>query len=71
MPNSEPVSSAPNFDPRDDHAAYFASWLEVLKEDKRAIFRVAAHAERAATFLHKLQPRGPQADEPAAEAGPA
>ena len=23
---------------RDDHAAYIASWLKVLKDDKRAIF---------------------------------
>jgi len=23
---------------RDDHAAYIASWLQVLKNDKRAIF---------------------------------
>lgn len=43
-------------EPRADHAAYLASWLEVLKEDKRAIFRAAAHAERAAAFLHRLQP---------------
>jgi antirestriction protein ArdC len=27
-----------------------------LKEDKRAIFSVAAHAQRAADFLHGLQP---------------
>lgn len=43
-------------EPRADHAAYLASWLGVLKEDKRAIFRAAAHAERAAAFLHRLQP---------------
>lgn len=36
---------------RDDHAAYIASWLEVLKNDKRAIFSAAAHAQRAADFL--------------------
>ena len=41
---------------REDHAAYIASWLKVLKEDKRAIFSAAAHAQRAAEFLHKLQP---------------
>jgi antirestriction protein ArdC len=28
----------------------------VLKNDKRAIFTAAAHAERAAAFLHGLQP---------------
>ena len=41
---------------RDDHAAYLAGWLKVLKEDKRAIFSAAAHAQRAAEFLHGLQP---------------
>lgn len=42
-------------DVRDDHAAYLAHWLKVLKEDKRAIFQAAAHAQRAADFLHALQ----------------
>ncbi|MDR4470897.1 MAG: zincin-like metallopeptidase domain-containing protein [Nitrospira sp.] len=41
--------------PREDHAAYVAHWLTVLKNDKRAIFRAAAHAQRAADFLHALQ----------------
>lgn len=40
---------------REDHAAYLAHWLEVLKSDKRAIFSAAAHAQRAADFLHGLQ----------------
>jgi len=42
--------------PREDHASYIAHWLTVLKDDKRAIFRAAAHAQRAADFLHRLQP---------------
>lgn len=41
-------------EPREDHAAYLAHWLDVLKEDKRAIFSAAAHAQRAADFLHGL-----------------
>lgn len=41
--------------PREDHATYIAHWLTVLKNDKRVIFRAAAHAQRAADFLHKLQ----------------
>lgn len=41
--------------PREDHSAYIAHWLEVLKNDKRAIFTAAAHAQRAADFLHGLQ----------------
>ena len=41
---------------RDDHAAYLGHWLNVLREDKRAIFSAAAHAQRAADYLHGLQP---------------
>jgi antirestriction protein ArdC len=47
-------------EPREVHAAYLASWLKVLKDDKRAIFRAAAHAERAATHLHDRQPAAAQ-----------
>jgi antirestriction protein ArdC len=43
-------------EPRDDHAAYIGSWLKVLKDDKHAIFTAASHAQRAADFLHGLQP---------------
>jgi antirestriction protein ArdC len=42
-------------EPRDDHAAYISSWLEALKNDKRAIFTAASHAQRAADYLHHLQ----------------
>ena len=42
-------------EPRDDHAAYLAHWLKVLREDKRAIFSAAAHAQRAVDYLHSLQ----------------
>ena len=40
---------------QEDHAVYMASWLKVLKEDKRAMVTAAAHARRAADFLHGLQ----------------
>jgi len=40
---------------REDHAAYLAHWLQVLKQDKRAIFTAAAAAQRAADTLHALQ----------------
>ena len=40
---------------RDDHASYIASWLTVLKNDKRAIFSAASHAQKAADYLHGLQ----------------
>jgi antirestriction protein ArdC len=39
-------------EPREDHASYLAHWLEILREDKRAIFSAAAHAQRAVDFLH-------------------
>ncbi len=41
---------------REDHASYIASWIKVLKDDKRAVFQAAAHAQRAADYLHALQP---------------
>lgn len=41
-------------EPREDHASYIANWLTVLKNDKRAIFTAAAHAERAVEYLHGL-----------------
>ena len=47
---------------REDHAAYIANWLTVLKNDKRAIFTAAAQAQRAAVFLDPFQ----QAAEPLA-----
>jgi antirestriction protein ArdC len=40
---------------RDDHASYLASWLKVLKDDPRAIFTAASHAQRAADYLNDLQ----------------
>lgn len=43
-------------EPREDHAAYIASWLKVLKGDKRAVFTAASHAQRATDFLSSLQP---------------
>jgi antirestriction protein ArdC len=40
---------------REDHAAYIASWMQVLKKDNRAIFTAAAHAQRAVDFLNAFQ----------------
>jgi len=40
---------------REDHAAYIGSWLKALKNDKRAVFTAASHAQRAADYLHGLQ----------------
>ena len=44
-------------DPRTDHAPYIASWLQVLKNDKRAIFTAAAKAQEALDWMAKrLEP---------------
>lgn len=43
-------------EPRQDHAQYLASWLRVLKADKKAIFTAAARASDAVEFLDRLQP---------------
>jgi antirestriction protein ArdC len=48
--------------PRDEHASYIASWLKALRNDRRAIFTAAAHAQRAADYLHGLQPGMQQAE---------
>lgn len=51
-------------DVREDHAAYIASWLKVLKDDKRLIVSAASHAQRAADYLHGLQSRQVNAEAP-------
>jgi antirestriction protein ArdC len=50
-------------EPRQDHAQYLASWLQILKGDKRAIFTAASKATQAMEYL-----RGIQAAQPAAMA---
>jgi antirestriction protein ArdC len=45
------IASAPS----EDHASYLAHWIAVLKEDKRAIFAAAAHAQKAVDYLESLQ----------------
>jgi antirestriction protein ArdC len=44
------------------HADYIGSWLEVLREDNRAIVRAASAASKAADYLLAFRP---EADEPA------
>ena len=56
---------------REDHAAYIASWLKVLEEDKRAIFTAASHAQKAADFLLSLQPSPEPEPEPEPNREPA
>jgi antirestriction protein ArdC len=44
-------------EPRPDHAQYIASWLKVLRADKRAIFTAASKAQQAADFLIRMSDR--------------
>ncbi|TCO69372.1 ArdC family protein [Chromatocurvus halotolerans] len=46
---------------REDHSAYIASWLEVLRNDKRAIFTAAAHAQRAVDYLNGMTAKSEKA----------
>jgi len=45
--------------PRIDHAQYCASWLQVLKDDDKAIFTAASLATRAVEYLFGMQPNAP------------
>jgi antirestriction protein ArdC len=54
-------------EPRPDHASYIASWLKVLKNDKRAIFTAATHAQKALDYLHSLQPQAASEKEASTE----
>ena len=54
-------------EPREDHAAYIASWLKALKEDKKMIFVAASHAQKAVDLLHSHQP---VRHDPVAQQGP-
>jgi len=49
------------------HADYLASWLEVLREDNRAIVRAASQASKAADWLLAFLPQ----PDGAARSGPA
>ena len=40
--------------PRADHASYVGSWLDLLKDEPRAVFDAATQAQQAVEFLHAL-----------------
>ena len=48
-------------DVRPDHAQYLAHWLQLLKDDPKAIFTAAARASEAVNYLKGLQPSDPRA----------
>jgi antirestriction protein ArdC len=47
------------------HADYIGSWLDVLREDNRAIVRAASQASKAANWLLAFLPETDIAGEPA------
>ena len=49
------ICAAQSITPTVRHTDYIASWLKVLKEDKRAIFRAASLASKAADFILAFQ----------------
>ena len=53
-------------EPREDHAAYVADWLKILKSDNRAIFTAASAAQEAHEYLMN---RAAKNDAAAAESG--
>ena len=42
-------------EPHPDHARYIHHWLEVMKDDPRAIFAASARAQEAVAYLDGLQ----------------
>lgn len=48
------------------HSSYIASWLKVLKSDKRAIFMAAAQAQKAADYLLTPMSQQPEVSQQAA-----
>ncbi len=42
-------------DTRPDHAQYIANWLQLLKDDSKAIFTAAAKASQAVAWLKAKQ----------------
>lgn len=49
-------------DTRADHAQYLAHWLQLLKDDPKAIFTAAAKASQAVAWLKAQQPASPALD---------
>jgi antirestriction protein ArdC len=41
-------------EPRADHAPYVASWLRILRNDRRAIFTAASKAQEVASYIQQL-----------------
>jgi antirestriction protein ArdC len=55
--------------PREEHDAYIANWLDALTADNHAIVTAASHAPRAADFVNSLQPAASRPYLPPAASG--
>ncbi len=51
------ISLRVSHEPRDDHAKYLNSWMQVLKDDARAFTNAASKAQAVADYLVNLQER--------------
>ena len=51
------------------HADYIGSWLSVLREDSKAIFRAASQASKAADYLLNFLPPAQSGEEQLASKG--
>ena len=63
VPLNQPVTDKGIFDGDVRNAGYIATWIELIKADKRALFTAASKASKAADYL-----RGLALAEPAAAA---
>jgi len=58
----------------ENHASYLQSWLDVLKADKRAVFKAAAAAQKAADWMLACHPdyadASPGADDGSGDGSP-
>jgi antirestriction protein ArdC len=52
------------------HADYLGAWLDILREDNRAVIRAASAASKAADYLLAFLPPAAAETEPVAAAGP-
>lgn len=51
------------FDVREDHASYVKNWLQVLRNDKRAIFTASSQAQKAVDYLTAFSEPKDEADD--------
>ena len=55
------VCAALGIAPTVRHADYIGSWLEIIREDNRAILRAASAASKAANYLLAFRPESAMA----------